>query len=70
MGICPRCKKKVDELIYSAYELIICSFTEQGYEFKEEADVDTDTIEYLCPLCRKVVAKTEDEARKIISRGG
>ena len=71
--VCPHCKKKFPDgygLLTGSFETLIAFLDEDGEldmdSGRGEYDIGDLEIGYQCPFCRKLVAKTDREAKKFL----
>jgi len=71
MPKCPKCGKKIDYLIYNAYELEKATFyvTDTNTEYSNWDSLGftyPNTTEYHCPECDELLFVDEEEAEKFL----
>jgi hypothetical protein len=65
MGICPRCSKEINELLYSADVTEYGTFN--GSNYYESSIEYTGSTSYSYPDCGEVITESEIEASRIIN---
>ena len=73
-GTCPKCYQEISHLyeIVTVLSKIVFEVTPKGnpnYGDMETGDVPMDSQGFVCPECGEEVAKTEEEAIKILTGG-
>lgn len=68
---CPYCKSNLNYLIVEEKGIMrsemYISAGELQYEQKEFESFDEDSVVFKCPNCRKIVAKSEEEAIELLT---
>ena len=70
-GECPKCNEIISELIESIVGIETCSLTNyHGSGMLDDCKFKgySKTKKYACPRCKKVVAKTSEEALNILGK--
>lgn len=72
MGICPKCKQKIDSLLNIQSGLMCYHMTIDKKEIAQyqegDFDPDDDINIWRCPECYKEVANDSEKAEKILQR--
>jgi hypothetical protein len=67
--ICPKCGKKIDYLIYNAYELQKATFDGNEYSNWDSLGDIKGEAEYSCPHCNTVLFTDEKSAKEFLECG-
>jgi uncharacterized protein YbaR (Trm112 family) len=64
--ICPKCKKPLENLKYSAVESVIQIFTKTA-EYIMDHFINIESQEYYCPFCEETLFHNEEEAYNFLN---
>jgi len=64
MPKCPSCGREIDHLIF--YQKVWKKWSYDGKEYRNEELINSDQVEYACPLCDETLFYSEDGAKKFL----